>query len=221
MGQQYVKIIFIGLCVSLFSCAHYPSGQYVQISKGESFNSLSKRYGVPVWKIKDANSNQNITVGSWIYVPLERGISAYFPRAKKADFISATYRSKTKNLLWPVPTQKKVSSKFGKRWGRKHEGIDIPARMGAAIVAVDDGVVVYSGNGVGGYGNLTVVSHNNGIYSVYAHAKKNMTRKWQRVSRGEVIAKVGKTGRATGPHLHFELRDAGRAVDPLYVYKMR
>ncbi len=119
------------------------------------------------------------------------------------------------NLMWPVPSSKKVSSNFGHRWGRKHEGIDIPAREGAPILAVQDGVVVYAGNGLGGYGNLIVLGHKNGLFSVYAHAQKVFVRKNDRISQGQMIASVGQTGKASGPHLHFELRQHSRAINPM------
>ena len=76
-------------------------------------------------------------------------------------------------------------------------------------------MVIYSGNDLGGYGNLTVISHKGGLFSIYAHARKNYTKKGDKVFRGQVIAEVGETGRTTGPHLHFEVRYDSKALDPL------
>jgi murein DD-endopeptidase MepM/ murein hydrolase activator NlpD len=107
-----------------------------------------------------------------------------------------------------------MSSSFGQRWGKTHQGIDIPGRIGSHIVAAAEGVVVYSGDEIGGYGNITVIAHKNGFFTVYAHAKENFTRQGQRVYRGQVIAQIGMTGRTYGPHLHFEVRKNGEAIDP-------
>jgi murein DD-endopeptidase MepM/ murein hydrolase activator NlpD len=117
-----------------------------------------------------------------------------------------------------VPSHKSISSNFGARWGRHHDGIDIPARKGTHIVSVSDGVVVYAGSGLGGYGNLTVISHRNGLFSVYAHSDKLYTTKGQKVHKGQVIATVGSTGRSTGNHLHFEIRKNSNPVDPKKVF---
>jgi murein DD-endopeptidase MepM/ murein hydrolase activator NlpD len=95
-----------------------------------------------------------------------------------------------------------------------HEGVDIPSKVGSNIVAASDGIVVYSGSEIGGYGNITVVAHKNGFFTVYAHAKVNYTKEGQRVYRGQVIAQVGMTGRSSGPHLHFEIRKNGESIDP-------
>ncbi len=214
--------LFINIFIFLIaiSCSHYPSGNFVYLKKDQTHRDLSEKFRIPAWKIRDANAGQDsFNAGEWVFIPNQKGI---LPKLKNKIPINSTSLPdfiKSQGLLWPVPSQKKVSSKFGKRWGKKHEGIDIPARMGASIVSIADGVVVYSGKGLRGYGNLTVISHFNGLYSVYGHAKKNLTSKGQKISRGEVIALVGKTGRATGPHLHFELRNAGEAINPLLVYR--
>ena len=95
-----------------------------------------------------------------------------------------------------------------------HEGVDIPGKIGSNIVAASDGVVVYSGHEIGGYGNITVLAHKNGFFTVYAHAKLNLTKEGQRIYKGQVIAQIGMTGRSTGPHLHFEIRKNGESIDP-------
>src|SRR5690606_9771758 len=123
-------------------------------------------------------------------------------------------------FAWPVPSSKRISSGYGKRWGRHHEGIDIPGRVGTSIVAAADGKVIYSGSGLGGYGNITVILHDNGYHTVYAHAKRNLTVAGQRVYKGQVIAQLGKSGRSTGPHLHFEIRKNSRPLNPTQVLAM-
>jgi murein DD-endopeptidase MepM/ murein hydrolase activator NlpD len=115
-------------------------------------------------------------------------------------------------FIWPVNGT--VTSGYGMRWGRLHEGIDIAAPIGAPIWAAAAGTVIYAG-WLGGYGNLTVVDHGNGLATAYAHATSILVAVGQSVSQGETIALVGSTGNSSGPHLHFEVRVNGVAVDPL------
>ena len=179
------------------------------LKDGESLKSLAKEFKVPEWKLKAHNKGRKVASGKWVFIPLKRGILA----GTKND--ESHYYFQHGRLAWPVPSSKKLTSRFGKRWGRAHEGIDISARNGTSIISVESGVVIYSGNDLGGYGNLTVISHKGGLFSIYAHARKNYTKKGDKVFRGQVIAEVGETGRTTGPHLHFEVRYDSKALDPL------
>jgi murein DD-endopeptidase MepM/ murein hydrolase activator NlpD len=97
---------------------------------------------------------------------------------------------------------------------RPHEGIDITAPAGTPIEAPGAGVVVKAG-WEGGYGNTVELDHGYGIVTRYAHASRLAVRKGQRVERGDVIAYVGRTGLAVGPHLHYEVHVNGRPVNPL------
>lgn len=104
----------------------------------------------------------------------------------------------------PVPGAK-LYSPFGTRAGNFHEGVDLSAASGTAIYAAHDGEVVYSGSRLRGYGNL-IVLRGDGILTVYAHNRKNYVDSGDSVKRGEKIAEVGSTGKANGPHCHFEVR---------------
>jgi murein DD-endopeptidase MepM/ murein hydrolase activator NlpD len=115
-------------------------------------------------------------------------------------------------LIWPVNGT--VTSGFGMRWGRMHEGIDIAAPTGTPIWAAAAGTVVYAG-WLGGYGNLVVVDHGGGFATAYAHTSAILVAVGRSVAQGETIALVGSTGHSTGPHVHFEVRVNGVAVDPL------
>jgi murein DD-endopeptidase MepM/ murein hydrolase activator NlpD len=150
--------------------------------------------------------------GEWEFVPIEAGISRLFQNFEE---VHGTWDG---DFMWPVPSVRRISSAFGRRWGRLHHGIDIPSRPGTVIVAADSGKVVYSGNGIRGYGNMVVVSHGSGMKTVYAHNKKNLVKKGQKVHRGQVIGLVGRTGRVTGPHLHFEVRRYGAAQNPVQYF---
>ncbi len=114
-------------------------------------------------------------------------------------------------FIWPVSGP--VTSGFGMRWGRMHEGIDIGAATGTAIHAVAAGTVIYAGV-LGGYGNIVVVDHGGGLSTAYAH----MSAIWISggpVAQGASLGAVGCTGHCFGPHLHFEVRVNGAPVDPL------
>ncbi|MDX6491542.1 MAG: hypothetical protein QOD43_1787 [Gaiellaceae bacterium] len=115
-------------------------------------------------------------------------------------------------FIWPVNGP--VTSGFGMRWGRMHEGIDIGVASGTPIHAAASGRVVYSG-WMSGYGNLVAIDHGRGISTAYAHQSSIGVGNGQTVSQGQVIGYVGCTGHCFGPHLHFEVRINGSAVDPL------
>jgi lipoprotein NlpD len=120
------------------------------------------------------------------------------------------YRGK---FIWPL--NGKVTSLFGMRGGNRHDGIDISAPQGTPIKASASGVVVFSGQ-MKGYGNLILIRHDSNFFTAYAHNRVNKMKKGQSVSRDQVIAEVGRTGRATGSHLHFEIREGQKARNPLF-----
>jgi murein DD-endopeptidase MepM/ murein hydrolase activator NlpD len=115
-------------------------------------------------------------------------------------------------FVWPVLGP--VTSPFGWRWGRMHEGIDIAASTGTPIRAAAAGTVIYAG-WLGGYGNLTVIDHGGGVATAYGHQSGFAAGNGAYVAQGQVIGYVGNTGHSTGPHLHFEVRVNGVPQDPL------
>jgi murein DD-endopeptidase MepM/ murein hydrolase activator NlpD len=115
-------------------------------------------------------------------------------------------------FIWPVNGP--VTSGFGMRWGRMHEGIDIGVPAGTPIHAAASGRVVYSG-WMGGYGNLVAIDHGRGLSTAYGHQSSVAVGNGQIVTQGQVIGYVGCTGHCFGDHLHFEVRINGSAVDPL------
>ena len=115
-------------------------------------------------------------------------------------------------FIWPVNGV--VVSGFGMRWGRMHEGIDITAPTGTPIWAAAAGTVIWSG-WRGGYGNAVVIDHGDGLATLYAHASALVVGVGEQVSQGQTVSLVGSTGNSSGPHLHFEVRVNGVAVDPL------
>lgn len=108
----------------------------------------------------------------------------------------------------------RITSAFGMRDGRMHEGVDLAAQSGTPIMAAAGGTVTFSGN-VEGYGKLIILSHDNDYESYYAHCSVLYASLGDSVSQGDVIAEVGSTGKSTGPHLHFEIRKGGSPLDPM------
>jgi murein DD-endopeptidase MepM/ murein hydrolase activator NlpD len=117
-------------------------------------------------------------------------------------------------LIWPV--EGPVISPFGQRHHGWHAGIDISAERGTQIAAAAPGTVIYSG-WARSYGQTIKVQHKNGFITLYAHNLENLVEVGDEVVAGQIIATVGSTGHATGPHVHFEVRRDGRAYDPLHL----
>jgi len=205
-----VKIFRIAFVFVFISCTNIKSGHFVKLQEGESFKSIAKAYGVSRYDLERENVDKSFTSGEWIFVPEEKGILPKIFSKINSNWSLLGHNA----FLWPVPSSSRVSSRFGRRWGKPHEGLDIAAQRGAHIVAANNGVVVYSGNELGGYGNIIVIAHKGGFFSVYAHNKDNYVTKGQVVKKGQVIGRVGNTGKSTGPHLHFEVRRQGVALNP-------
>lgn len=132
---------------------------------------------------------------------------------------SANQQIRTTPSLRPVKLGF-VSSRFGWRMdpitGRRtmHRGVDFSARLGTPVIATADGVVTYSGVWQN-YGNVVEISHGNGFVTRYAHLQRRLVSKGQRVTRGDVIGRVGSTGRSTFSHLHYEIEEGGERIDPM------
>jgi murein DD-endopeptidase MepM/ murein hydrolase activator NlpD len=131
---------------------------------------------------------------------------------QQASTATVVVRSGSGAVAWPVSGP--VTSGFGIRWGRMHEGIDIAVAEGTPVRAAAAGTVIYAG-WLGGYGNLVVVDHGNGLSTAYAHNSSLGVGVGQSVAAGEIVSYSGNTGNSTGPHVHFEVRVNGSAVDPL------
>lgn len=118
---------------------------------------------------------------------------------------------------WVRPVAAPVNSRYGRRWGGWHPGVDFAARYGAPIHAVGAGTVIGAGylSGESGYGKIVLVRHAGGVVTAYAHMSRVLVRAGQRVRTGAVLGKVGTTGHVTGPHLHFEVRIRGAKVSPV------
>jgi murein DD-endopeptidase MepM/ murein hydrolase activator NlpD len=143
---------------------------------------------------------------------LQAASAALTERIRAAQGESSTTTASSAGLVWPVSGP--VTSPFGWRWGRLHEGIDIGVSYGTPIHAAASGTVIYCG-WESGYGNLTVLDHGGNLATAYGHQSSIAVSCGQYVTQGDVIGYVGSTGHSTGPHLHFEVRVNGSPVDPM------
>lgn len=116
-------------------------------------------------------------------------------------------------LRWPVDAGI-ISSEYGERHGRMHKGMDIAGDVGEPINAIASGQVIYAGNGMRGYGNVVILRHDKNLTSLYAHNSELNVQVGDEVKQGTQIALLGNTGRSTGPHLHFEIRNGESPLDP-------
>ena len=172
---------------------------YHILEEGQTLYRVSKMYNTTVNDLIEVNGiedHTDIPVGTRLRIP--------------GTVVSGS------GLIWPVPG--KISSYFGKRRGRPHEGIDIPAPRGTPIRAAANGLIIASSSnlrGYSGYGRVIIIEHGGGIRTLYAHNNRNRVRSGRCIRSGEVIGEVGSTGNATGNHLHFEVIRNGRPVNPL------
>lgn len=151
-----------------------------------------------------------------VVVSTTKNTTTQYPNTKGSGFsTSRNITSKKVNLGMNLirPVSGVLTSRYGYRWGRTHTGIDIGAASGTNVKAAASGKVIFSG-WKGSLGKLVVISHGNGIQTYYGHCSSLLVSVGQSVSAGQVISKVGSTGRSTGPHLHFEIRVNGAAINP-------
>jgi lipoprotein NlpD len=196
-----------------------PAGSWYVVSRGETLDDIAKRAGVPAEDILELNGLSrpaDVRPGRLIFV-LTNPSAEVAPPASGGVAVSGVVASPGGGRFrWPLAnTPRNVCSPFGARDGRAHEGIDLPAPTGTPVIAAADGEVVYAGDGIRGYGNLIVLQHPGDLLTVYAHNSQLFVTQGQAVRAGDRVAAVGQTGRATGPHLHFEVRQGQIPRDPM------
>lgn len=133
--------------------------------------------------------------------------------ASRESFHGGKAHASHVHLHWPV--KGRIIGRFGKHDHRVHDGIDIAAPEGTPVRAAASGEVVYAGQKLAGYGKLIIVRHTRDLFTAYARNQTMLVHRGERVKRGEVIARVGDTGRKTAPFLHFEIRRGPTPVNPL------
>lgn len=211
--------------------AEPPLGRWYVVAAGETLADIASRNGVPEEDLLEVNgfrSAADARTGRLIFVLHGPGApSAGEPRRADAEPAAPPESPRTADVApndkprsaparfrWPVEFPR-VTSLFGSRWGRPHEGIDMFAPIGTSVFAADAGEVVYAGNTVRGYGNMIVLKHRDDLMTVYAHNSVLLVKVGGEVQSGQKIALSGQSGHATGPHVHFEVRRAQIPRDPL------
>jgi murein DD-endopeptidase MepM/ murein hydrolase activator NlpD len=174
-----------------------------RVVAGDTFWNIAVNYGVAMEEILSVNgmeADQVLPVGADVTVPLP------LPGRTKI-----TERGERDAFCWPVLGP--ISSPFGMRDGRPHEGMDIAADTGTPVKAAASGSVIYAGP-AGTYGLLVILKHSGNSATYYGHCDSVNVSVGQNVAAGDVVATVGSTGHSTGPHLHFEIRLNGVPNDP-------
>jgi len=178
-------------------------------------SQIAARTGVPAEDLLEINGlrpGEPVEAGRLIFLLESEGPAAPVPPGVAPA--PAVIVEGGAPLRWPLAAPV-LSSPFGARQGRPHEGIDLAAPTGTAIHAADNGQVLYAGDAVRGYGNMVVVQHGGDLLTVYAHGSALLVRTGDKVTAGQEIARVGQSGHATAPHLHFEVRRGQVPQDPL------
>ena len=194
-------------------------GKFVQIGQPYELAVLLEIYGMSEENLRNHNPGKSLVDGEWIFIPRSSKSTIRFngegkvsPYALNADLHEIT---KDIEFVWPIKQNPiSISSLFGDRGFSKHEGIDIPSHRGTKIYAAASGKVIFCKR-MKGYGRTIIIDHGKGVHTIYAHNSKNLVRVGNRVTPKSVVALVGASGRATGNHLHFEIRIQGEAFDPL------
>ena len=215
--------IWLGLVLVVCGVSSACSGGVKQLSHtvrpGETLSEIGLQYGIPFREIarlnKIANPNK-ILIGQQLRIP--HGGEEELNRRPSVQKLAAERQPRLPlpkgngHFIWP--TAGTLTSQYGPRNKSHHDGIDIAAPIGTPVVAAASGEVIYSGV-LRGYGKVIIMRHGKGYASVYAHNRANYVKQGQVVKQGQKLAEIGKTGRATGPNLHFEIRRNNKAQNPL------
>lgn len=188
-------------------------GLVITLEPGQTILDIVEIYGISPAKLARANeisSPEDLLPGNLLFLP---GVEPVASLDRLAEV-----REEENRYLWPV--HGRLTSFFGRRTlgmgtSSFHRGLDIAAPHGTAVVAARSGTVTFAGWSNRGYGNLVKLRHQGGAESWYAHFSQITVSVGQYVNQGEVIGRIGSTGISTGPHLHLEIHEQGRAVDPL------
>ncbi|MDO8505325.1 MAG: M23 family metallopeptidase [bacterium] len=190
------------------------------VKKGETLGGIVKKYGASIEEVQQINTLAEVTIAPGIKIIIPGGRPYSAPVAAKPPVrreiivppsIAALPGGK---FLWPL--RSKIITQY---FSWRHAGLDVGDKIGAPIYAVENGVVELAGWGAGGWGNMVLVNHGNGLKTRYAHASKLLVAPGQQVNKGQVIALIGSTGRSTGPHLHLAVYLNGRTINPLQYLK--
>lgn len=179
-------------------------------------------------KEKESNNIDNVKIVERYdtnlasFTPIDDCVTGLFEEKPKNQYKGKVEHVVSLGMDMIEPAQGIITSRFGIRRRDNHKGLDIANSMGTPIRAAASGTVTYAKYNSGGYGNLVIISHGNGIQTYYGHNSRLLVSEGETVEQGEQIAEMGSTGISTGPHCHFEIRINGVAQNPQnYLYKGR
>ena len=219
MVKSSIRFIFTFLLLALLAgCSTAPPQQHTasphqQASKagleesvyvvrpGDTLSAIARQFAVTALQLQYRNNIANphdLKVGARLVIP------------SKSQQVPPSFANKT-HFIWPLK-KLDVSSEFGSR-NNRHKGIDLRAPKGTKLYASADGLVHFVGQ-QNGYGKVIIIKHSDNIQTFYAHNNKNLVKKGQSVKQGEVIGTVGRTGNATGNHVHFEFIRGQQHLNP-------
>lgn len=195
-------------------------GTWHVVAQGETVASIARQAGIPIEDLVEINGlrrNEALEPGRPLFVlapPAKNSPTTTGSPSTPTSAGAPGAANSNAPLRWPVAAPR-LTSPFGKRWGKDHDGIDMAAPVGTPVYAAAAGTVIYSGDQVRGYGNMVVIQHADGLVTVYAHNSLLLVHSGDGVAVGQEIARVGDTGRSTAPHLHFEVRRGENPQDPM------
>ena len=219
----FISFLFLTGCQS-FQYDPWPDtgeGVYHTVQKDQTLYRIAKAYELDVEVLQRANhigDPSKLKEGTRLWIPGARRVLQVPVRDKPHSHsaknkTSPTVKPRKGFFIWPAKGT--LTSRFGIRNGRKHEGIDIAAPKGTPIHSAADGKVVFSGWGPTGYGKMVIIKHKHHLTTLYAHNSKLLVKKGSRVKQGHKISLMGSTGRSTGSHLHFEVRNDTHPKNPI------
>lgn len=207
------------------------------VLRGETADSIAAKYAVSSKTVERANElaarTEALKTGEKLLVPKKESdllstLAEVRARRRGESPLSSIKKEQSKMLPLPAPRKSplprpaepfirplagRITSPYGMRGGRLHDGVDIPAPKGTPIVASRPGKVVFSGT-IQGFGRTVTIDHGDGMKTRYSHNSANLVKKGDVVRQGQPIAKVGRTGRATCTHVHFSVLINGKAINP-------
>src|SRR4030042_963910 len=235
MLKNILWVLFLSTIILIDGCAKHrvpldkssmlleKKGVYHVVERHQSLYRICKTYEVDLKQVASLNrisDPSRIQTGQRIFIPGAKKalkVEIYIDDVVAETGEGAKITYKKMDFIWPVKGE--ISNAYEEAENKRHQGIDISSPFGAPIRASNAGKVIYSNNTIKGYGNLIILRHSEEFVTVYAHNDTNLVEEGIWVEKGQIIGKVGQTGMASGPHLHFEIRKNNKTLDPLLFFK--